>query len=136
MRVVLALLGVTSTLGLARMPGIRRSIIAPRAFSRIACVLSSPEEQQEGTRAASAHAAMSLPMPVVYFVMGGPGSGKGTQCARLVERFGMKHLSAGDLLREVIAPPRPFFAHTHISWPLSSGGRCFRVRRRWRRARR
>jgi len=31
---------------------------------------------------------------------GGPGSGKGTQCARIVETFGFKHLSAGDLLRK------------------------------------
>jgi len=36
----------------------------------------------------------------VVFVLGGPGSGKGTQCAKLVEDFGFKHLSAGDLLRE------------------------------------
>ena len=35
--------------------------------------------------------------------MGGPGSGKGTQCARLVERYGMVHLSAGDLLRAEVA---------------------------------
>ena len=35
----------------------------------------------------------------VVFVLGGPGSGKGTQCARIVERFGYVHLSAGDLLR-------------------------------------
>jgi len=35
----------------------------------------------------------------VVFVLGGPGSGKGTQCAKLVEEFGVVHLSAGDLLR-------------------------------------
>ena len=35
----------------------------------------------------------------VVFVLGGPGSGKGTQCARIVERYGHVHLSAGDLLR-------------------------------------
>ena len=40
----------------------------------------------------------------VYFVMGGPGSGKGTQCARLAGRFeGMVHLSAGDLLHAEVA---------------------------------
>lgn len=33
------------------------------------------------------------------FVLGGPGSGKGTNCARIVENFGYVHLSAGDLLR-------------------------------------
>jgi UMP-CMP kinase len=33
---------------------------------------------------------------------GGPGSGKGTQCANIVEHFGFTHLSAGDLLRAEI----------------------------------
>ncbi|XP_022017270.1 UMP-CMP kinase 3 isoform X2 [Helianthus annuus] len=37
--------------------------------------------------------------PKVLFVLGGPGSGKGTQCANIVEHFGYTHLSAGDLLR-------------------------------------
>lgn len=36
----------------------------------------------------------------VIFVLGGPGAGKGTQCASLVSDYGFKHLSAGDLLRE------------------------------------
>uniref|UniRef100_A0A1D1YA80 UMP-CMP kinase n=1 Tax=Anthurium amnicola TaxID=1678845 RepID=A0A1D1YA80_9ARAE len=36
----------------------------------------------------------------VVFVLGGPGSGKGTQCEKLVQDFGFVHLSAGDLLRE------------------------------------
>lgn len=35
----------------------------------------------------------------VIFVLGGPGAGKGTQCAKLVQEFGFCHLSAGDLLR-------------------------------------
>ena len=34
---------------------------------------------------------------------GGPGSGKGTQCARIVEEFRFKHISAGDLLRQEVA---------------------------------
>ena len=37
--------------------------------------------------------------PTVVFVLGGPGSGKGTQCARVSAEFGFAHLSAGDLLR-------------------------------------
>ncbi|KAF4356520.1 hypothetical protein G4B88_001068 [Cannabis sativa] len=40
--------------------------------------------------------------PSVVFVLGGPGSGKGTQCANIVEHFGYTHLSAGDLLRAEI----------------------------------
>lgn len=35
----------------------------------------------------------------VIFVLGGPGAGKGTQCANLVRDYGFTHLSAGDLLR-------------------------------------
>lgn len=35
----------------------------------------------------------------IVFVLGGPGSGKGTQSGKLVEEFGVVHLSAGDLLR-------------------------------------
>ncbi|ALC46735.1 Dak1, partial [Drosophila busckii] len=43
---------------------------------------------------------MSVAMPKVVFVLGGPGAGKGTQCSKIVDRFQFTHLSAGDLLRE------------------------------------
>lgn len=32
-------------------------------------------------------------------ISGGPGSGKGTQCEKLVEKYGIKHISTGDALR-------------------------------------
>ncbi|EKM82928.1 hypothetical protein AGABI1DRAFT_97858 [Agaricus bisporus var. burnettii JB137-S8] len=35
----------------------------------------------------------------VIFVLGGPGAGKGTQSAKLVDSYKFCHLSAGDLLR-------------------------------------
>jgi len=35
----------------------------------------------------------------VVYVLGGPGAGKGTQCALLVSERSFVHLSAGDLLR-------------------------------------
>mmetsp|Transcript_37246 Transcript_37246/g.44912 ORF Transcript_37246/g.44912 Transcript_37246/m.44912 type:complete len:456 (+) Transcript_37246:48-1415(+) len=35
----------------------------------------------------------------VLFILGGPGAGKGTQCANLVSKYRCVHLSAGDLLR-------------------------------------
>ena len=35
-----------------------------------------------------------------FFVLGGPGSGKGTVCSKLVKEHNFVHLSAGDLLRE------------------------------------
>jgi UMP-CMP kinase len=37
--------------------------------------------------------------PTVVFVLGGPGAGKGTQCANIVRDYKFTHLSAGDLLR-------------------------------------
>jgi adenylate kinase len=46
----------------------------------------------------------SLPATAqVVFVLGGPGSGKGTQCERIVAKYGYQHLSAGDLLRDEVA---------------------------------
>jgi adenylate kinase len=37
--------------------------------------------------------------PVNVLMLGAPGSGKGTQGARLAERYGVPHLSSGELLR-------------------------------------
>lgn len=36
-------------------------------------------------------------------LFGPPGSGKGTQSEKLIEKYGFKHLSTGDLLRSEIA---------------------------------
>ena len=36
----------------------------------------------------------------MFCTLGGPGCGKGTQCARLVSEFSFVHLSTGDLLRD------------------------------------
>jgi UMP-CMP kinase family protein len=38
----------------------------------------------------------------VVYVLGGPGSGKGTQCHKIVSDYGFVHLSTGDLLREEV----------------------------------
>jgi adenylate kinase len=40
-------------------------------------------------------------------LFGPPGSGKGTQSDRLVEKYGLIHLSTGNLLREEIAHKTP-----------------------------
>jgi len=37
---------------------------------------------------------------VRLLLIGAPGSGKGTQAVRLAERFGITHISSGDLLRQ------------------------------------
>ncbi|HLD54127.1 MAG TPA: adenylate kinase [Sediminibacterium sp.] len=40
-------------------------------------------------------------------LFGPPGSGKGTQSEKLIEKYGLKHLSTGDLLRSEIARQTP-----------------------------
>jgi len=44
---------------------------------------------------------MSNPIRLVIF--GRQGAGKGTQCLRLVEEFGVIHISTGDMLRGAVA---------------------------------
>ena len=50
-------------------------------------------------RAAAAPDAAPDAAARVLFCLGGPGAGKGTQCARLEAEFGWAHVSAGELLR-------------------------------------
>lgn len=40
-------------------------------------------------------------------LFGPPGSGKGTQSEKLIAKYGLKHLSTGDLLRSEIAQQTP-----------------------------
>ena len=40
-------------------------------------------------------------------IAGAPASGKGTQCTRIVEDFGVVHLSTGDLLRAAVKAESP-----------------------------
>ena len=59
--------------------------------------------QAQRLRKEVARAAQALREATVVFVLGGPGSGKGTQCERIVRDFGFTHLSSGDLLRAEVA---------------------------------
>ncbi|XP_056149276.1 adenylate kinase isoenzyme 5 [Lampris incognitus] len=42
----------------------------------------------------------SRPRPKVILVIGGPGSGKGTQSLKIAERYGFHYMSVGELLRK------------------------------------
>lgn len=60
--------------------------------------LSSPTSQAGARRPGRVFVSMSATQKI-FFVLGNAGSGKGTQCAKLVDEFGLDHVSAGDLLR-------------------------------------
>lgn len=64
---------------------ISRSLVKPASVTTLSSKTMSNEYKDE--------------LPKVLFVLGGPGAGKGTQCANLVKDYGFIHLSAGDLLR-------------------------------------
>ncbi len=50
-------------------------------------------------------------------IFGGPGSGKGTQSAKIAEKYGLFHISTGDVLRDHIARRTDIgkLAHSYIS---------------------
>ena len=54
-------------------------------------------------------------MNIVIF--GAPGSGKGTQSEKLIERYGLYHISTGEVLRDHIARKTPIgqIAKTYIN---------------------
>ncbi|XP_034952315.1 UMP-CMP kinase 2 [Chelonus insularis] len=77
-------------------------------------LLSSVYKKFDGLRRLS---VTIMQKPEVLFILGGPGSGKGTLCYHLVKKTGYVHLSAGDLLREERARPGSEFGEmieTHI----------------------
>jgi signal recognition particle GTPase len=47
----------------------------------------------------------------VVFVLGGPGSGKGTHCKKLAESHQMEHLSVGDVLRSEVDNQNSKYGH-------------------------
>ncbi|KAI1862138.1 uncharacterized protein JN550_010441 [Neoarthrinium moseri] len=61
--------------------------------------IDAPKKAGELGAPAKSTPTFSADDVTVVFVLGGPGAGKGTQCANLVKDYGFTHLSAGDLLR-------------------------------------
>lgn len=57
-------------------------------------------------------------VPLIW-ILGGPGSGKGTQCEKIVKKYGFTHLSSGDLLRNEVTNGSP--RGKEISATMESG---------------
>ena len=80
--VALSLLYLISSIGIFQASGTNATA------SSVAAASGTSEKLPAGTK--------------IIFVLGGPGSGKGTQCDRIVAKYKLTHLSAGDLLREEV----------------------------------
>jgi adenylate kinase len=52
-------------------------------------------------------------------ILGPPGSGKGTQAARIADKWDLNHISTGDLLREAVAKETPM--GKQVASTLASG---------------
>ena len=53
-------------------------------------------------------------------LFGPPGSGKGTQSEKLIEKYNLKHISTGDLLRSEIANKTPLGVEAKILMDMGS----------------
>jgi adenylate kinase len=62
------------------------------------------------------HSALQLNLVLI----GPPGSGKGTQAVRLAERYGIPHISTGEILRAAVRAGSPL--GLKVAATLSSGG--------------
>ncbi|XXG51923.1 hypothetical protein AAC387_Pa03g0382 [Persea americana] len=75
----------------------------PEPFQVLYRVISVESFTTEVVKPVKQDISSNRTRPFITFVLGGPGSGKGTQCEKIVETFGFTHLSAGDLLRKEIS---------------------------------
>ena len=58
-------------------------------------------------RAAARRSVVVAAGPKRVMIAGAPASGKGTQCELIVEKYGLVHISAGDLLRAAVKEGTP-----------------------------
>jgi adenylate kinase len=59
-------------------------------------------------------------MPFNLVLIGPPGSGKGTQAARIAEKYGIPHISTGNILRAAVRAGTPLGRQVEAT--LASGG--------------
>ncbi|CAM0910438.1 unnamed protein product [Alopecurus aequalis] len=66
---------------------------------------TAPKPRRLLLRCRAAEGAVPVPVdaPLKVMISGAPASGKGTQCSMIVEKYGLVHISTGDLLRAEVS---------------------------------
>jgi adenylate kinase len=83
-------------------------VLRKQQVNKMGQCFSSPELQStKSTKAAAGQAGAEKSGPLKVMIAGAPAAGKGTQCARIVEQYGLVHISVGDLLRAEVAAGTP-----------------------------
>lgn len=98
--VVIGTPSIVSRADSCRRPGFR---FTPARLSSKAAI--APSLSRKPARSESRHVAMSSgpPAGLRVIINGAPASGKGTQCALIVDEYNLVHLSTGDMLRAAVA---------------------------------
>lgn len=81
-------------------------VLRKQQVNKMGQCFSSPEARST-TKAAAGQAGAEKSGPLKVMIAGAPAAGKGTQCARIVEQYGLVHISVGDLLRAEVAAGTP-----------------------------
>ncbi|GMH18989.1 hypothetical protein Nepgr_020830 [Nepenthes gracilis] len=77
-----------------------RSLLSPHPHLRLR---TGKHPRIDVKRASKFNVNCSIHGPLKVMVSGAPASGKGTQCEMIVRKFGLVHISTGDLLRAEVA---------------------------------
>ncbi|VAI42901.1 unnamed protein product [Triticum turgidum subsp. durum] len=81
----------------------RRSPLASTAQAVSSSAAPKPRGLLLPCRAAEGAAPARAEAPLKVMISGAPASGKGTQCRMIVEKYGLVHISTGDLLRAEVS---------------------------------
>ncbi len=81
---------------------------SPPQFSTISSSVRRRRKEARLKEVLEARPVEHQPFTLLHVaLLGPPGSGKGTQARRLVDRFGLAYVGAGDLLRQEVAQDSP-----------------------------
>ncbi len=78
-------------------------MVSPESMGVRDCLASIRRAQQWRDPPGPLSWEETVSSPTRLVIFGRQGAGKGTQCVRLVEQYGVQHISTGDMLRGAVA---------------------------------